>query len=45
VKKRSHFENLGADGRSYYNESSRSLMVVAWNGLIWLRIETGGGPF
>jgi len=38
-----HLENPGVDGRIILGLIFRKWDVRLWTGLIWLRIETGGG--
>jgi len=38
-----HLEDPDIDGRIILSLISRKRDVGAWNGLIWLRIGTGGG--
>jgi hypothetical protein len=45
VMERDHLEDLGVDGRIILKWISRKLDWVAWTGLLWLRIGTGGGLF
>ena len=40
---RDHLENPGADERIILRWIFRKWDVVAWTGLLWLRIRTGGG--
>jgi hypothetical protein len=38
-----HLDNLGVDGRIILKRIFKKWDGVAWTGLIWLRIGTGGG--
>jgi hypothetical protein len=40
---RDHLIDPGADGRIILRWIFRKWDVVAWTGLMWLRIKTGGG--
>jgi len=37
-----HLEDPGLDGRIILRWIFRKLYAVAWTGLSWLRVETGG---
>jgi len=43
LRERDHLEDAGVDGRIILRWILRKWDVRAWTGLIWLRIETGGG--
>jgi hypothetical protein len=43
VKERDHFQDLGVDGRTIENESSRNRWGGEWTELICLRIGSGIG--
>jgi hypothetical protein len=42
LRERGHLEDLGVDGK-ILNWIFNKWDVEAWNGLLWLRIGTGGG--
>jgi hypothetical protein len=43
LKEGDHFEVLGVDGITIIQWIFKKRDGKAWTGLIWLRIETGGG--
>jgi hypothetical protein len=43
LRERDNLEDLGVDGRIALRWIFRKLDVAVWTGLIWLRIQTGGG--
>jgi hypothetical protein len=40
---RDHLKDIGVDGRIIFEWIFKKWDGEAWTGLIWLRIETGGG--
>jgi hypothetical protein len=43
VKERDHWEDLGLDGKLILKWLFKKWNGWTWTGLIWLRIEAGGG--
>jgi len=43
LRERGHLDDPGVDGRIILRCIFRKWNGGAWTGLIWLRIETGGG--
>jgi hypothetical protein len=43
LRERGHWEDLGVDGRTVLEWVLHKSGGRAWNGLIWLRMGTGGG--
>jgi hypothetical protein len=43
LRERDHFEEPGVDGRIILKLIFKKWDGMAWSGLIWIRIETGGG--
>jgi hypothetical protein len=43
MRERDHLGDPGVDGRIIFRWIFRKRDVGVWNGLNWLRIETGGG--
>jgi hypothetical protein len=45
VKERYHFEDLGVYGRIVLKWIFKKWDEMAWTGLIWLSVRSGGGLF
>jgi hypothetical protein len=44
MKERNHLEGLGTDGSIIFKQILKKQGQRAWDGFIWLRLGTSGGP-